>query len=301
MSASGEASISETIDLHGTALHRLTRGEVVERVFGALAQQRGGWIVTVNVDHLRRYGRDPELARTCAEADLRVADGVPLLWAARLRATPLPDRVAGSDLVWLLAERAAREGRSLYLLGGEPGAAEAAARRLRERWPALRIAGWSSPRLSPRPAPEELAALRTSLVAAAPDLVYVALGAPKQEYVIHALRADLPRAWFMGVGISLSFIGGDVARAPAWMQRSGLEWLHRLSQEPGRLARRYLVDDLPFALGLMVRSALGLLGRSTFGLLARSHRARGRSAPPETDRSGGGGGADGTGSVDVGR
>jgi N-acetylglucosaminyldiphosphoundecaprenol N-acetyl-beta-D-mannosaminyltransferase len=229
---------------------------VVERAFAGLARGHGGWIVTVNVDHLRRYGRDRELARMCAEAELRVADGVPLLWAARLCGAPFPDRVAGSDLVWLLAERAARDGRSLYLLGGEPGAAEAAARRLCERWPALRIAGCSSPRLAASPAPAEIAGVARALEAAAPDLVYVALGAPKQERWIHALRPRLPRAWWIGVGISLSFIGGDVARAPLWMQRSGLEWVHRLAQEPGRLARRYLAEDLPFALGLLWRSAL---------------------------------------------
>ena len=94
------------------------------------------------------------------------------------------------------------------------------------------------------------------LARAKPDLVYVALGAPKQEHVIARLRSHLPAAWWIGVGISLSFAGGLRRRAPVWMQRVGLEWLHRVFQEPRRLARRYFADDLPFALRLLVRSWL---------------------------------------------
>jgi N-acetylglucosaminyldiphosphoundecaprenol N-acetyl-beta-D-mannosaminyltransferase len=167
-----------------------------------------------------------------------------------LQGTPLPDRVAGSDLAWLVAERAAREGRSLYLLGGNPGSAEEAARRLVERWPKLRIAGTSSPSISEQPTPAELAVVRGALEKTRPDVVFVGLGAPKEERLIAALRPDFPVTWWIGVGVSLSFIAGDVKRAPVWMQRVGLEWFHRLVQEPRRLAGRYLVEDLPFVVQL---------------------------------------------------
>ena len=187
-------------------------------------------------------------------ADYVVADGIPLLWAARLQGTPLPDRVAGSDLVWLLAERAARAGRSLYLLGGAPGAAADAARIFRERWPDLRIAGLSSPALSSDPGAAELAPVLAALRESRPDLVFVALGSPKQDRLIAELRGHFPGTWWIGVGISLSFAAGRVSRAPRWMQRLGLEWVHRLAQEPGRLWRRYLVHDLPFTLGLFWRT-----------------------------------------------
>lgn len=240
-----------TVDLLGMPLAPLTLPALTEQVFAELDRGRGGWVITANVDHLQRYVADAGLRALCAGADLIVADGMPLLWAARLRGTPLPSRVAGSDLVWSLAEEAARRGRSLYLLGGEAGVAAAAAERLRERWPELRIAGTSSPWVSAIPTEAELETLRRELRDASPDLVYVGLGAPKQERVICALRSELPRAWWLGVGISLSFIAGRVERAPRWMQRLGLEWLHRLAQEPGRLARRYLVDDLPFAVRLL--------------------------------------------------
>jgi N-acetylglucosaminyldiphosphoundecaprenol N-acetyl-beta-D-mannosaminyltransferase len=104
------------------------------------------------------------------------------------------------------------------------------------------------------PTVAELQDVRTALAAAPPDLVYVGLGAPKEELLISNLRPNFPRTWWMGVGISLSFMSGAVRRAPSWMQRTGLEWLHRLAQEPRRLARRYLLEDLPFALRLLTWS-----------------------------------------------
>ena len=242
------------VDLVGVPIARLSRDEVADHIFSALSQGLGGWVVTVNVDHLQRYASDPATRRLIAGADLIVADGTPLLWAARLQGTPLPDRVAGSDLVWLLAGRAAREGRSLYLMGGQPQAAEGAAGRFCERWPGLQIAGISSPRVSADPTQGEIASLRAVLAEARPDLVYVALGAPKQERVIAALRPYFPRTWWLGAGISLSFVSGQIARAPVWMQRAGVEWLHRLAQEPRRLVRRYLLDDLPFAFRLLAHA-----------------------------------------------
>lgn len=240
-----------TVDLAGLELARLTRRQVVDHLFDALAEGVGGWVITPNVEYLRRYVADPEVRRLFADASLIVADGVPLLWAARLQGTPLPDRVAGSDLVWLVAERAAREGRSLYLLGGNEGVGEKAVRRLVDRWPSLRVAGTSSPRVSSEPTEGELASILRALKRAEPDLIYVGVGAPKEERLIAALRAELPETWWIGVGVSLSFIAGDVKRAPRFMQRIGLEWLHRLLQEPRRLAWRYLADDLPFMLRLL--------------------------------------------------
>jgi N-acetylglucosaminyldiphosphoundecaprenol N-acetyl-beta-D-mannosaminyltransferase len=125
----------------------------------------------------------------------------------------------------------------------------------------LAITGCYSPPLGFENVPAELAAIRARIAAAAPDIVYVALGFPKQERLISALREEFPATWFLGVGISLSFLCGQVARAPAWMIRLGLEWLHRLLQEPRRLARRYLVDDMPFAVRLFAQAAWQRLSR----------------------------------------
>jgi N-acetylglucosaminyldiphosphoundecaprenol N-acetyl-beta-D-mannosaminyltransferase len=223
---------------------------LLDHLFGKLAAGRGGWVVTANLDFLRRFVSEPEMRALYERADIRVADGMPLIWASRLQRSPLPERVAGSALVWEIARRAAESGRSLYLLGGERGAALGAERELRRRWPALRICGTSEPRVSSPPTSDELARLRAEIVPKRPDVLLVGFGSPKQEQAIAALRADLPGAWMIGVGISFSFIAGRLQRAPRWMQAIGLEWLHRLSQEPGRLARRYLVDDIPFAFRL---------------------------------------------------
>ena len=244
----------ETISLAGTRIACLTRHQVVEFVGTELKAGRGGWVITTNVDHLQRATADARLRGHYDEARLVVADGVPLLWAARLQGTPLPDRVAGSDLVWLLAEHAAHAGGRLYLLGGAPGTAAATASRLRDRWASLDIAGWSSPRISEIPSTEELTELAAALGDTRPSIVYVALGSPKTEHLISALHRQFPSVWWVGVGISFSFIAEQVRRAPTWMQRSGLEWLHRLIQEPRRLARRYLIDDIPFLIRLMLRS-----------------------------------------------
>ncbi|HTO70135.1 MAG TPA: WecB/TagA/CpsF family glycosyltransferase [Myxococcota bacterium] len=244
----------------------MTRTELVERVLAESERGRGGWIITANVDYLQRFVSSPDSRALYRQADCIVADGMPLLWACKLRGTPLPDRVAGSDLVWLFAEGAAQRGRTLYLLGGNAGAGERAAQILRARHPALRIAGISSPRVSNPPSAAELAALGAELERTAPDIVYVAFGAPKEELLIGALRARFPRTWWVGVGISLSFIAGEVKRAPRWMQRWGLEWLHRLVQEPRRLGGRYLGRNLPFTARVLCESALvGLRGGASAG------------------------------------
>jgi N-acetylglucosaminyldiphosphoundecaprenol N-acetyl-beta-D-mannosaminyltransferase len=239
----------------GVAFDSIREAQVAERVLQSVAAGEGGMIVTPNLDHLRRSWVDPGYRALIGEADLVLADGMPLVWAARIQGTPLPERVAGSSLVLSLAEAAAGAGRSLFLLGGDPGAAEGAARELRSRFPKLTIAGCHCPPFGFEKDQGEMQQIRAALQAARPDIVYVGLGSPKQEQLIGDLRSLLPRAWWIGIGISLSFLSGDVVRAPGWMQRIGLEWVHRLGQEPGRLAKRYLVHGLPFALRLLATSA----------------------------------------------
>jgi len=173
-----------------------------------------------------------------------------------LQGTPLPERIAGASLLRPLAARAAREGRSIYFLGGNANTAEGAARLLREEYPELRVAGWSSPWLPAEPDDAAVEPTRQALTEARPDIVLVALGSPKQEWLISKLRRSLPACWFIGVGMSFSFTTGDMARAPRWMQRSGLEWVHRLVSEPGRLGKRYLWHDAPFGIELIGRSLL---------------------------------------------
>lgn len=242
------------VALLGVELDAVREDECVRFILGELEAGRGGWIVTPNLDHLRRLVRDPSFRALCADASLKVADGMPLLWASRLQRTPLPERVAGSNLIWSLTGAAAAARRGVFFLGGDPGTAEAAARILAQRFEGLRVCGTACPAPGFESDAEALRALRATLAEARPDLVYVALGSPKQERLIADLRALLPQAWWLGLGISFSFVSGEVRRAPRWMQASGLEWLHRLVQEPRRLARRYLVQGLPFAARLLCAS-----------------------------------------------
>lgn len=265
-----DAPPHERITLLGVPIDRVTSAQAIDHIAHALREGRGGWVVTPNLDILRRLVVDAGFAALCAPADLRLADGMPLVWASRLRRTPLPERVTGSDLIWSLTDRAARDGRSIYFLGGNPGAAEHAAALLQAKSPGLRVAGTECPPIGFDADPDALASLEARLVAARPDILYVALGSPKQERLIVRLRAALPSTWFLGIGISFSFVTGEVRRAPRWMQKSGLEWVHRLVQEPRRLGRRYLIDGLPFAVRLMARSlAEGVGGAGKAGAAER--------------------------------
>ena len=250
------------VELAGLRIHAVTEPECVEHIVSELDAGNGGWVVTPNLDHLRRFQSEPAFRDACERATLRVADGRPLLWASALQSTPLPGLVAGSNLINSLSERAASTPHTVFLLGGDPGTAEEAARVLTERYPGLRIAGTHCPEFGFEKDAATMDALRSQLVDSGADIVFVALGSPKQEFVIEQLRASLPTAWWLGVGISFSFVTGAVKRAPRWMQRVGLEWAHRLIQEPRRLARRYLVDGLPFAVRLFAHSLwVGIRGR----------------------------------------
>jgi N-acetylglucosaminyldiphosphoundecaprenol N-acetyl-beta-D-mannosaminyltransferase len=238
------------VRLAGVSLHAIDLRGCVAAVIAALAAGRGGSVVTANLDHLRRLQIEGDFRRAYERASLRVCDGLPLVWASRLQGTPLPGRVAGSDLTVALAHAAAGARRSIFFLGGDEGTAEACAAVLRQQAPDLRVAGTSCPPRGFESDPAQLAAIAAALQATRPDIVYVALGSPKQELLIERLRPLLPAAWWLGVGISFSFVAGRIKRAPPWVQRLGLEWLHRLAQEPRRLAKRYLVDGLPFAVRL---------------------------------------------------
>ncbi|WP_305789765.1 WecB/TagA/CpsF family glycosyltransferase [Symbioplanes lichenis] len=246
------------VRLAGTEFDPVTEEEVVAQVRDALAGGRGGRVVTPNVDILRQASTDARVRAYLESADLVVADGMPLVWASRLSGTPLPERVAGSSLIWSLSAGLARDGRSIFLIGGTPGhpsGAERAALRLAADFPGLRVAGTLCPPHGFEQDPTVYADLVHNVVTAAPDLVFVGLGFPKQEQVVDRLRPHLPGTWFMGCGAAVNFVAGDIDRAPRWMQRTGLEWAHRLSAEPGRLASRYLKHDAPYAVKLLAQAA----------------------------------------------
>jgi N-acetylglucosaminyldiphosphoundecaprenol N-acetyl-beta-D-mannosaminyltransferase len=233
----------------------LTENGVVEVVREAWAAGRGGSIIPVNIDVARAAAREAALAQLVANGSLVLADGMPLVWASRARGHVLPERVTGSSLVFSLSAAAAAEGRSIFILGGAEGTPEKAAQALVARSANLRIAGTDSPPLGFDQTDEGVQHAVAAVAAAEPDLVLVGLGFPRQERLIEKLRQAVPHAWFLACGGGIPMAAGTVRRASPVVQRLGLEWAHRLALEPRRLARRYLRNDLPFALVLLARSA----------------------------------------------
>ncbi len=231
-------------ELGGILLDQVDLADAVERIEGFVMSGRPHQIVTVNLDFLSIAGRNVEFRSTLNAADLAVADGMPLVWLSRLKGQELSERVAGVDLVSESCRLAARLGTSVFLLGAAPGVAETAGRRLESMYPGLRIAGVHSPPMGTLTA-EQDEELVEMVRAAGPGLLFVALGAPRQDLWIrqHQPRMQVPVA--MGVGCVFDLLAGSVRRAPTWMQNAGLEWAFRLSQEPQRLWRRYLLNDLP--------------------------------------------------------
>ncbi|HEY1595251.1 MAG TPA: WecB/TagA/CpsF family glycosyltransferase [Thermoleophilaceae bacterium] len=251
--------MDERVSLMGMRIDHVTESDVLATISDALARGQGGWVITPNLHQLRSYRRDSELHDFFDQADLVLADGMPLVWASRLKGTPLPGRVPGSDLIWSLSEEAAREGRSVLVVGGDRKSGWIAMRRLHERCPGLRIAGMVHPPHGFDSDPDALERIAEALEHAQPDIVYVGLGFPKQERVIALLRERFPRVWFLGIGMSIEFVGGELGRAPRWMQRAGLEWVHRLVHEPRRLGKRYLFEGVPFGVRLLAHGAVARL------------------------------------------
>ena len=245
------APAGETSSIMGLPFDRLDQRTLVRVFLEGVRARNGGWIVTPNLDILRRFTSSRESRELILAATHRVADGLPVVWASRLAGTPLPERVPGSDLVLSMPRAAARAGLSVFLLGGNPGVATAAIQRLQAECPGLRGMESYCPPFGFEDDPDELERIKTLLQRARPTPVLVGLGFPKQERLIRALRSELPESWFVGVGISLSFLAEDQPRAPALLQRLGLEWMHRLWHEPRRLFKRYVVQGIPFGLRLL--------------------------------------------------
>jgi len=227
------------LEVAGVPIDPVDMDGALSELRGALSARRQVQVATVNLDFLVRAQRHAELRAVLGRSELNLADGMPVVWLSRLLGRAVPSRVAGADMAPLLVAEAAAQGLGVFLLGGEEGVAQAAATRLVREHPGLRAVGWHQP---PRARLEEMDNERLVEVVAASgaELLLVALGNPKQELWIDRYRHRLPSvAVAVGVGCVLDLWAGRVERAPAWMQRGGLEWLHRLLAEPRRLAGRH--------------------------------------------------------------
>jgi N-acetylglucosaminyldiphosphoundecaprenol N-acetyl-beta-D-mannosaminyltransferase len=212
------------------------------------AQQRSSRTVCLcNVHAVVTAGRDAEFRRALDAADLVAPDGAPVAFMQRRLGARSQRRVAGPDLMAATLALAAARQVPVFLYGGTPETLARLQQALRQRWPALHLAGARSPPFRAANA-EEIAADVQAINRSGAGIVWVGLGCPKQERWMHQQRGQV-QAVMVGVGAAFDFLAGTVPRAPAWMQASGLEWLHRLWQQPRRLGPRYLVTNTRFVLG----------------------------------------------------
>jgi len=216
----------------------------------ALNGQSTWQIVTANAQFYVMAEKDQRFRACLERAEYSCADGMPVVWACNRLAGAQVPRIAGVDFIEDICRTGASHGLRLFLLGGVPGAAKAAAAVLAARYPGIEIAGVSCPAFHFEKKAETLQPVLDAIAEAKPHVLFVALGAPKQEFFIdeHVRPLGVPIA--VGIGGSFEIISGTLTRAPQWMQRVGLEWLFRLRQEPRRLWKRYLVGNVEFVLRL---------------------------------------------------
>lgn len=227
---------------------------IVDLAKEAKASGKGRLVYTPNVDHVVIAEDDVRFRDAYARADLCLADGFPLIVTSKLTRLPLPEKISGSDITLPVLERCAKEGLRVYFLGAGPGVADLARIKIEAMFPEITIVGTSSPKVDvdgPKAARDEII---NELRAKKPDVVLLALGAPKQEIFAAQLVDDVP-AVFLGIGATLDFIAGTVKRAKPWMSKMGLEWLYRLTQEPKRLFHRYIIRDSRYP-AIVIRHAI---------------------------------------------
>ena len=240
--------------LFGVEIDVIRRDDAVRAVL-EMAKTPGPcrFVVTPNADHVLLLQGNAAMRRAYADASLVIADGWPVVIASRLLARPLPERVTGSDLVPHLFSRAdERDPVRAYLFGAAPGVADRAARAIEARYQGVRVVGAYGPPFGFEQDPDETRAALDRIRDADPDLLLVGLGAPKQELWVHEHRAEIRARVALCIGATIDFLAGERARAPVWMQRAGLEWLHRMMSEPKRLVPRYARNALEFP-GLVLR------------------------------------------------
>lgn len=246
-----ELSTADRVQILNGEFDALSTQETVSWAMRLIHSGQRGYLCTVNVAILMMMRSNDRLRQFIEKAALIVADGQPLVWASHWLSRPLPERVTGIDLIDELSARAAQEGIGIYLLGATPEVIAATAEKLQARYPTLKICGFDDGYFKLDQAEERVKAVRES----GAQILFVAMGVPRQEQFLEENWAALGVNLAIGVGGSFDVIAGIRHRAPLWIQEVGLEWLYRLLQEPRRLWKRYLITNSQFIYEL-VRSAL---------------------------------------------
>jgi N-acetylglucosaminyldiphosphoundecaprenol N-acetyl-beta-D-mannosaminyltransferase len=247
----GSLADVQSIDILGVRISDVTLPETLQHLETMATSGKPHHVMTVNPEFVMMARESPEFRTVLQRATLAIPDGIGIIWAARILGTPLRERVAGVDTVVQFARIAARNGLRIFLLGAAPGVAERVAERLEKENPGLKIAGTFAG--SPHPSEEDDICRR--ILSAQPHMLLVAYGPPRQDLWIARTMDRLRVPVAIGVGGTFDFIAGVIPRAPSWMQKTGLEWLFRLIQEPRRWKRML---TLPRFVGAVLRKKAGL-------------------------------------------
>ena len=238
-----------------TEIDNLTMQEALETIDALIQENKNAYVVTPNVDHIVQLETNKELQDVYANASLILTDGKPLLWIAKWYGTPIKEKISGSDLFPLLCDMAAKKGYSMFFLGAAEGVAAKAADNLMNKYKGLQVIGTYSPPYGFENDSSEMNKIDAMIKKARPDILIVGLGCPKQEKFIYNNYKKLGVPISLGLGASFDFEAVNIKRAPKWMANHGLEWLFRITQDPKRLMKRYLINDMKiFKLAVKYRS-----------------------------------------------
>ncbi|MFH0909281.1 MAG: WecB/TagA/CpsF family glycosyltransferase [bacterium] len=237
----------ERFNVLGIGVHAIDMSDALRIMESAIREGRKGYICVTGVHGIMEAQRDPELRSILNQSLLTTPDGMPAVWVGRLQGFRDVLRVYGPDLMIDFCTATAASGFRHFLYGGQPGVAEELADKLQARIPGLNIVGTFTPPFRPLN-PEEEEQLRSLVASTKPDVIWVGLSTPKQETFMASHLEGMDVKVMVGVGAAFDIHTGRIKDAPAWVKRSGLQWLHRLCQEPGRLWKRYLVNNPLFLL-----------------------------------------------------
>ena len=232
------------IKFMNTCIDNLTMSETLNEIDKLIQKKNCSYVVTPNVDHIVRLEKDAELQKVYKNASLILTDGKPLIWISKWYRTPIKEKISGSDLFPKVCELSANKNYTMYLLGAAEGVADTAARNLMKKYPGLNIVGTYSPPFGFEKNEQEINKIKAQIKDVHPDILIVGLGCPKQEKFMYYHCKELGVPISFGLGASIDFEAGNIKRAPKWMSEHGLEWLYRITQDPKRLVKRYLVDDM---------------------------------------------------------
>lgn len=230
--------------LLNTYVNNVSMAEALDEICYLVEEKKKSYVVAINVDVVMKMENDEYLKKITNEANLTLVDGKPLVWIAKWHRHPVKEKISGSDLVPELCKVAAKKGYSLFIIGGAVGIAERAKQNLEREIKDINIVGTYAPPYGFEKNEKELEKINSMISDAHPDILIVCFGCPKQEKWIYHNYLKYGATVSVCAGATVDFLSGNVNRAPKWMRDHGLEWLYRLFQEPKRLFKRYLVDDL---------------------------------------------------------